>query len=123
MNFNDDDALDAALFALPFEEPPTDLRAAILSATIFRPAPLFSLREIVTLGALCAVTVWLIAAVIGGGASLFVHSLQAVGATTLHAGSNVTLLGWIAAGAATAIWLSIFTGFQPRAEGKAAPRK
>ncbi|MGB6986314.1 MAG: hypothetical protein WBD74_10120 [Candidatus Aquilonibacter sp.] len=123
MNFKDDDALDAALFALPLEEPPTDLRAAILSATIFRPAPLFSFREIVTLGALCAVTVWLIAAVIGGGASLFVHSLQAIGATTLRAGGNVTLLGWIAAGAATAIWLSIFTGFQPRPEGKTANRR
>lgn len=123
MNFKDDDALDAALFALPLEEPPTDLRAAILSATIFRPAPLFSLREIITVGALCALIVWLIAAVIGGGASLFVHSLQAVGATTLRASGNVTLLGWVAAGAATAIWLSIFTGFQPRPEGKTADRR
>lgn len=123
MNFKDDDALDAALFALPLEEPPADLRAAILSATIFRPGPLFSLREVVTLGALFAVIVWLVVAVIGGGASLFVHSLQAVGATTLHASGNVTLLGWIAAGAATAIWLSIFTGFQPRPEGKTADRR
>ena len=123
MNFKDDDALDAALFALPLEEPPTDLRAAILSATIFRPAPLFSLREIITVGALCALIVWLIGAVIGGGASLFVHSLQAVGATTLRASGNVTLLGWVAAGAATAIWLSIFTGFQPRPEGKTADRR
>jgi hypothetical protein len=123
MNYNDDDALDAALFALPLEEPPADLRASILSATIFRPHPVFSLREVIVLGALCAVIVWLIAAVIGGGASLFVHSLQAVGATTLRASSNITLLGWIAAGAATAIWLSIFTGFQPRREGETAERR
>jgi hypothetical protein len=123
MNFNDDDALDAALFALPLEEPPADLRAAILSATIFHPAPLFSLREVIVLGALCAVIVWLVAAVIGGGASLFVHSLQALGASTLHASTNVTLLAWIAAGAATAIWVSIFTGFQPHAEGKTADRR
>jgi hypothetical protein len=123
MNFNDDDALDAALFALPLEEPPTDLRAAILSATIFRPAPLFSLREVMTLGALAALIVWLVAAVVGGGASLFVHSLQAVGAATLHASGNIALLGWLAAGAATAIWLSIFTGFQPRPEGKTAERR
>ncbi|HTZ56075.1 MAG TPA: hypothetical protein VMB20_13520 [Candidatus Acidoferrum sp.] len=123
MNFKDDDALDAALFALPLEEPPTDLRAAILSATIYRPAPLFSLREVITVGALCAVIVWLVAAVIGGGASLFVHSLQAMGATTLRASGNVTLLGWIAAGAATAIWLSIFTGFQRRPEGTTADRR
>ena len=123
MNYNDDDALDAALFALPLEEPPSDLRASILSATIFRPAPLFSLREVIVIGALCAVIVWLIAAVIGGGGSLFVHSLQAVGAAALRASNNVTLLGWIAAGAATAIWLSIFTGFQPRPEGKTAERR
>ena len=123
MNFKDDAALDAALFALPFEEPPVDLRAAILSATIYRPAPVFSLREVITLGALVAVIVWLVTAVIGGGASLFVHSLQAVGAATLHASSNLTLLGWIAAGAATAIWLSIFTGFQRRPQGKTADRR
>jgi hypothetical protein len=123
MNYNDDDALDAALFALPLEEPPADLRSAILSATIYRPAPVFSLREIMTLGALCAVVVWLVAAVIAGGGSLFVHSLEAVGATAIHAGGNVTLIGWIAAGAATAIWLSIFTGFQPRTEGKTADRR
>ncbi len=120
MNFNDDDALDAALFALPLEQPPADLRSAILSATIYRPHPVFSLREIITLGALCAVVVWLVAAVIGGGGALFVHSLQAVGATIIHAGSNLTLIAWIAAGAATAIWLSIFTEFQPRPEGKRA---
>ncbi|HEX8805673.1 MAG TPA: hypothetical protein VF741_01945 [Candidatus Aquilonibacter sp.] len=123
MNFNDDDALDAALFALPLEEPPAGLRSAILSATIYRPAPVFSLREIITLGALCAVIVWLVAAVIAGGGSLFVHSLQAVGATTVRASSNVTLIGWVAAGAATAIWLSIFTGFQRRREGKTVDRR
>lgn len=120
MIFNDDDALDAALFALPLEEPPANLRSAILSATIYHHSPVFSLREIMTLGALCAVIVWLVAAVIGGGGALFVHSLQAVGATMLRAGTNVTLIGWIAAGAGTAIWLSIFTEFQPRTKGKTA---
>ncbi|HTX56626.1 MAG TPA: hypothetical protein VMD47_05945 [Candidatus Acidoferrales bacterium] len=123
MNYNDDDALDAALFALPLEEPPAGLRAAILSATVCRPEPLFSFRELAVLGALCAVVVWLVAAVIAGGGSLFVHSLQALGALTLRAANNMTLVAWIAAGSATAIWISIFTGFQPRAEGKAAQRR
>jgi hypothetical protein len=123
MNYNDDDALDAALFALPLEEPPADLRASILSATIFRPHPVFSVREVILLGALSAVIVWLIAAVIGGGASLFVHSLQAMGTMALRASNNIALLGWIAAGAATAVWLSIFTGFQPRPEGERAERR
>ena len=64
MNFDNDDALDRALFALPLEEPPADFRAGILSATIYRPAPVFSFRELVTLSAICAVLVWLVAAVI-----------------------------------------------------------
>jgi hypothetical protein len=123
MMFDNDDALDRALFALPLEEPPADLRASILNATVYRPAPVFSMRELITLGAICAVVVWLIAAVIGGGGSLLVHSLQAVGAQTMRALGNISLLLWVAAGGATAIWLSIFTGFQPRPEGKAAYRR
>jgi len=123
MNFDNDDALDRALFALPLEEPPADLRAAILTATIYRPSPVFSFRELVTLAAICAVVVWLLAAVILGGDSLFVHSLQALGAGTLRALGNTSLVLWAAAGGATAIWLSLFTGFQPRAEGEAAPRR
>jgi hypothetical protein len=112
MNFDNDDALDRALFALPLEEPPADLRASILTATIYRPAPVFSFREHVALAAVCAVVV-----------SLFVHSLQALGAATLRGLSNTSLVLWAAAGGATAIWLSIFTGFQPRTEGKAARRR
>jgi len=121
--FDNDDALDRALFALPMEEPPADLRASILSATIYRPAPVFSMRELVTLGAICAVLVWLIAEVVAGGGSLLFHTLQAVGSGTLHALSNISLLLWVAAGGATAIWLSIFTGFQPRAQGEATHRR
>ncbi len=123
MSFDNDDALDRALFALPFEEPPADLRAAILNATIFRPAPVFSFRELLVLAATCAVVVWLVGAVVMGGGSLFLHSLEALGAGTLRALANTTLLLWAAAGGATAIWLSIFTGFQPRTEGEAAPRR
>jgi hypothetical protein len=41
----------------------------------------------------------------------------------MHALSNTTLLLWVAAGGATAIWLSIFTGFQPRTEGQTAHRR
>jgi len=123
MNFDNDDALDRALFALPLEEPPADLRAAILTATIYRPAPVFSFRELLVLAAICAVVVWLLTAVVLGGDSLFVHSLQALGIGAVHALGNTSLVLWAAAGGATAIWLSIFTGFQPRPEGKAAPRR
>jgi hypothetical protein len=118
MNYDNDDALDAALFALPLEEPPVDLRAAILTATVYRPAPVFSFRELAFIGVICALVVWLVVEVIAGGGSLFVHSLQAVGTVVANTTSDGATMAWIAAGGATAIWLSLFTGFQPRAEGE-----
>jgi hypothetical protein len=121
MRFDNDDALDAALFALPLEEPPADLRAAILTATIYRPIPLFSFNELAVLGVSTAIALWLAILVVMGGGTLFVHSLQAMCAAVGTALGTSSTLAWIAAGGATAIWLSIFTGFQPRAEVK-APR-
>jgi hypothetical protein len=120
MNYHDDDALDRALFALDLEEPPADLRASILTATVYRPAPAFSPWELTVIGLIAAVVVWLVAAVALGGAGLFVHSLQAISENASRAFSNYSTLAWIAAGGATAIWLSLFTGFQPSA---AAVRK
>lgn len=108
MNYDSDDALDRALFALPLEEPPTDLRAAILASTVYRPAPAFSFWEIGALAAIFAVVVSLVAAIAMGGGTLFMHSLEAIGGAL----SDYTVLGWLAAGGATAIWLSLFTGFQ-----------
>lgn len=119
MKFEDDDALDAALFALPLEEPPAGLRSSILAATIYRPAPLFSFRELLVLGSLCAVLVWLIVAVVMGGGMLFIHTLQDAQSVVGRAFSNGTTVAWIAAGGATAIWLSFFTGFQSPAKVKA----
>lgn len=112
MNF-DDDALDRALFALPLEEPPAGLRSAILTSTVYRPAPLFSVYELVVLGAIVAMLVALVTLVAMSGGTLFVHSLQAIGNAFDRAFLNVSTLAWMAAGGATAVWLSIFTGFQP----------
>lgn len=113
----DDDALDRALFALPLEEPPVDLRAAILDATIFRPAPLFKPWELAVLGSVAAVMVWLIALIAMGGASLFTYTVQSIVTMGTDVLSNGATLGWIAAGSGAAIWLSIFTGFQPARQG------
>lgn len=117
MKYDSDDALDRALFALPLEEPPGDLRAAILTATVYRSAPLFKPWEIALIGSVAAVATWLIGLVVLGGGTLFVHSLQAIGSTSEDLLSNYSTLAWIAAGGAVAIWLSIFTGFQPAARG------
>lgn len=123
MKYDSDDALDRALFALPLEEPPADLRASILSVTIYRPAPLFKPWEVMTLGALAAVVLWLVAVVVMGGGDLFLVTVETIGRRALEAVSNYSTLGWIAAGGATAIWLSIFTGFQPSAKGVPAQRR
>jgi hypothetical protein len=97
MMYNDDAELERALFALPLEEPPADLRASILTATVYRPAPPFSVWEATLVGAVAAVSIWLIALIAMGGAPLY----------------HVTTLAWLAAGIATALWLSFFTGSQP----------
>jgi hypothetical protein len=123
MKYDSDEALDRALFALPLEEPPSDLRAAILTATVYRPAPLFKPWEIALLGSLAAVATWLIALVVLGGGTLFVHSLQIIGSSLADAFSNYATLAWIAAGGGAAIWLSLFTGFQPAARGVNARRR
>lgn len=109
----DDDALDRALFALPLEEPPADLRASILTATVYRPVPAFATWEAVLLGVAAAVTVWLLVLLTMGGGSLFVHTATAIFTGATHLLSNVSVLAWLGAGAATAWWLSLFTGSQP----------
>lgn len=123
MKYDNDDMLDRALFALPLEEPPADLRAAILSATVYRPAPIFKPWEIALLGTLAAVVIWLIGIVVLGGGSLFVDTVALIGSRALSFFSDYTTLAWLAAGGATTIWLSIFTGFQPGAKGDGAQRR
>jgi hypothetical protein len=109
----DDEALERALFALPLEEPPADLRTSILTATAYRPAPPFSAWEIAGLGAVAAVLVWLVALIAIGGGTLFLQTIVTIGSSLAHALSNVVTLAWLAAGIATAFWLTFFTGSQP----------
>jgi hypothetical protein len=110
--YDSDDALDRALFALPLEEPPGELRGSILTATAYRPAPPFSLWEVIAVGAISAVTLWLVILVALGGGTLFVTTLSAIARTMATGLSNVMVLGWLGAGAATALWLTLFTSSQ-----------
>lgn len=65
MHHHDD--LDRALFALPLEQPPAELRDRILSATIYRPSlPVFRQWEILLLGTVVALLAWLIVALPAG---------------------------------------------------------
>jgi len=127
MNMDDShDPLERALFALPLEEPPAGLRAAILMATAYRPAPAFSVWELALLGALGAIGIWLLVLLALGGGSLFFHTLSTIGSVASRALSNAATLAWLAAGGATALWLSLFTGSQPllgasyRSQGRAS---
>jgi hypothetical protein len=112
----DDDALDRALFAQPLEEPPAGLRSSILAATIYRPAPPFSIAEIVALAGVIAAACWL--AVAMG---------PVIGDAVTTAFSHITLLLWLGAGIAVTLWLEIFTVSQPavslawRAKRRAKP--
>jgi len=107
------DPLERALLDLPLEEPPEGLRASILLATAYRPAPPFSALELALVGSLGAVALWLIVLLVLGGGSLFVHTLAAMGSALSRTFSNMAILAWVAAGGATAVWLTLFTGFQP----------
>ncbi len=107
------DELERAILKLPLEEPPEGLRASILLATAYRPAPAFSFVELATLGALGAVGLWLVVQLVLGGGSLFVQTLGTIGSVLSRTLSNGAVLAWVAAGGATALWLTLFTGSQP----------
>ena len=118
------DALDRAILGLALEEPPSGLRSSILLATAYRPAPPFSFWELALLGALGATAVWFAALLILGGGSLFVHTVTTIASATTTLLSNGATLAWLAAGGATALWLSLFTVSQPvaHASHRSGPR-
>ncbi len=103
-----DDELERALFALPLEEPPADLRRRILGATVYRPRLIFRTAEVWGLGTALAIMVWLSWYVLTGvphlGAKVtFVFaSVSGVLASALPA--HVWL--WMALGVSSAIWIS-----------------
>ncbi|HEY9086515.1 MAG TPA: hypothetical protein VIN40_11370, partial [Candidatus Tyrphobacter sp.] len=96
---------------------------AILAATIYRPPAMFSFGEILAIGSLAAAILSLVILVVLGGGSLFARSLANVGSAAVATLSNPSVLAWLAAGAATAFWLTLFTGSQPvYAHGRRARR-
>lgn len=109
-----DERLERLILDLPLEEPPEGLRASILLATAYhRPAPAFSFADLAALGAVGAVALWMIVLLVLGGGSLFVQTLATIGSGLSRAFSNAGVLAWLAAGGATALWLTLFTGSQP----------
>jgi hypothetical protein len=113
MKYDSDEVLERALLALPLEEPPAGMRAAILAGTIFRAPFPFRPWEIFTVGAVCAVAVWLIATIALGGGTVLLHDVNSLGTAAVRVFSDTTTLMWLAAGAATAVWLSLYNPANP----------
>ncbi|GAC1401843.1 MAG: hypothetical protein NVSMB64_00690 [Candidatus Velthaea sp.] len=110
-----DDELERALFALPLEEPPADLRARILGATIYRPRLTIRAWEIYVVGTLAALAVWMAVFVMtgvpdAGGrlTSSLVTAFEGIGSAV----STTTTL-WIVLGISSALWVSQLTLPQP----------
>lgn len=113
-----DDELERALFALPLEEPPVDLRARILAATIARPRLTFRTWEVWVVGTLLAFMCWLtflvstsvpdIGGVISGalarGVDLFAETL------------SLNTVMWMALGTSFVVWISQLSLPQSRRE-------
>ncbi len=109
MTHDDFDDLDRAIAALPPEEPPADLHARIMAATVYRPAPAIRAWEIWLMGTLVAVAAWLlwtVASAPQAGERLVDAVTRAVADSGLV--SDYTLL-WIAVGASTAWWISLLS--------------
>jgi hypothetical protein len=112
----DDDSLDRAIAALPLEEPPADLRASILAATVYRPAPPFTAAELVAGAAFVGVMLWLVLGMNAG-----------VSAALVQIFTHMTFLLWIGVGVAVTLsgeLISLpkpaYAGIQ-RAKGRSKP--
>jgi hypothetical protein len=103
--YESDDELDRALFALPLEEPPQDLRASILAATVYRQPVPVKPWEVWLVGALCAVLTWLLL-LVARGHSPVVGSIAAYVDEAVLLFSQPQTLFWIAVGGGAALWLS-----------------
>jgi len=110
MTHDDDFAdLDRMLAALPLEETPPGLRARILTATVYRPAPAVAPWELWLIGTFVALAAWL--------AWLLISAPHAgerlVDATNriIEAGgfTSVTTFLWLAVGISAAWWTSQLT--------------
>lgn len=100
----DDDALDDAILSLPLEEPPPELRTAILAATVCRDAPFLSIPEGIALAGVVAALIWI--------ALLLSAQLGSAVASAFTNLSILAWLSWLGVGAAATIVATLFTESQ-----------
>lgn len=105
-SYDSDEELERALFALPLEEPPADLRASILAATVYRPPLPVKPWEVWALGAVCALLVWVMFLVAKGAAMPELNAFDSYVNDGLRLFAQPTTLFWIALGGGAAVWIS-----------------
>ena len=124
MNHDPYDDLDRLLFALPLEEPPTEMRANILAATVYRPEFPIKIWETWVLGSLIALAVWLSVLIWQGGGTAFVGTLSVFGQFFSHGLLAQNTLLWLAVGGGVAFVLLILNlGPMPAATSRQYSRR
>jgi len=101
--------LERALFNLPLEEAPANLRASILAQTIYRQTLPVKPWEVWLMGGCVAMIAWFLLMILRGGFGPVVSGLDVMGAAILEVVSQPATLLWIALGGASAMWLSQLT--------------
>jgi len=109
MKHYSDDDLERALFNLPLEEAPADLRASILARTIYRQTLPVKPWEVWLMGGCVAMIAWFLVLILRGGSAPVVSGLDVIGAAILDVVSQPATLLWIALGGAAAMWISQLT--------------
>ena len=105
MKYYSEDDLERALFNLPLEEAPADLRARILSGTIYRHAVPVKAWEAWLIGSSFAVLAWLLVLILRDGPAPVVTTLNTIGSALLAAIAQPATILWIAVGGAVAMWM------------------
>ncbi|HEY5257767.1 MAG TPA: hypothetical protein VIJ12_05245 [Candidatus Baltobacteraceae bacterium] len=108
MNYDNDESLERALFALDLEQPPADLRSSILAATVYRAPAIVTLPEAAALFALVGVIGWVCVSIAMGGMPLLADTLFSIQLAVAHFFTNTVTLLWIASGGGAAIALSLW---------------
>jgi hypothetical protein len=105
-SYDSDEELERALFALPLEEPPVDLRASILAATVYRPPFLVKPWEVWLLGGVVALLAWFLVLVARGTAGHAFLEFDSYVTEGLTLFAQPATLFWIALGGGAAVWIS-----------------
>ena len=109
MKYYSDEDLERALFNLPLEEAPADLRASILARTVYHHVLPVKTWEAWLIGGSIAVIAWLLVLILRDGTGPVIATLNTIGAFVLAILSQPATLLWTAVGGAAAMWMMHLT--------------